>query len=42
LSLKVNEDGWLSIAFDWTSGDVYFIDIVTSRGTHIASSFKAL
>jgi FlaG/FlaF family flagellin (archaellin) len=42
LSLKVNEDGWLSIAFDWKSGDVYFIDIVTSRGTHIASSFKAL
>jgi hypothetical protein len=40
-SLKVNEDGWLSVTFDWNAGDVYFIDLVTSRGTHIASSYKA-
>lgn len=40
-SLKVNEDEWLSTAFEGKTGDVYFIDIVTSRGTHIASSYKA-
>jgi FlaG/FlaF family flagellin (archaellin) len=40
--LKVNADGWLRIAFDWKSGDVYYIDIITNRGTHLASSYKAL
>ncbi len=42
LGLKVNEDGWLSTASKWESGDVYFIDIVTGRGTHVAGSYKAL
>jgi hypothetical protein len=41
LSLKVNEDGWLSVASKWSSGDVYYIDIVTGRGTHVAGSYKA-
>jgi hypothetical protein len=40
LSLKVNEDGWLSVASKWESGDVYYIDIVTGRGTHVAGSYK--
>ena len=41
-NLKTNENGWLRMAFDWKAGDVYYIDIVTSRGTHIASSYKAV
>ncbi len=41
LSSKVNEDGWLSVASKWESGDVYYIDIVTGRGTHVAGSYKA-
>lgn len=41
LSSKVNEDGWLNIASKWESGDVYYIDIVTGRGTHVAGSYKA-
>jgi Flp pilus assembly pilin Flp len=39
--LEMKEHGWLSIVFSWNSGDVYYIDIVTSRGTHIASYYKA-
>jgi len=39
--LEINEHGWLSFAYTWNSGDVYYIDIVTIRGTHIASYYKA-
>jgi hypothetical protein len=39
--LGLNEHGWLSVAYSWNSGDVYYIDILTSRGTHIASYYKA-
>jgi Flp pilus assembly pilin Flp len=39
--LGLNEHGWLSIAYSWNSGDVYYIDIVTSRGLHVASYYKA-
>jgi len=40
-SLQVNKQGWLRIAYSWTSGESYYIDIVTRRGTHIASYYKA-
>jgi FlaG/FlaF family flagellin (archaellin) len=40
-SLEVNNHGWLRIAYSWTSGESYYIDIVTKRGTHIASYYKA-
>jgi hypothetical protein len=41
-SLKVGEQGTLSVDFtEWKPGEVYYIDIVTSRGNHIADSFKA-
>jgi hypothetical protein len=39
--LELNEQGWLSFAYSWNSGDAYYIDIVTTRGTHIASYYKA-
>jgi hypothetical protein len=39
--LELNKHGWLSIAYSWSSGDVYYIDIVTNRGTHVASYYKA-
>jgi Flp pilus assembly pilin Flp len=39
--LEINEHDWLSFAYSWNSGDVYYIDIVTTRGTHIASYYKA-
>jgi hypothetical protein len=41
-SLKVGEQGTLSIDFmDWKPGEVYYIDLVTGRGNHIADSYKA-
>jgi FlaG/FlaF family flagellin (archaellin) len=40
-SLQVNKHGWLRIALSWDSGESYYIDIVTKRGTHVASYYKA-
>jgi len=39
--LEMNKHGWLNIAYSWSSGDLYYIDIVTTRGTHVASYYKA-
>jgi FlaG/FlaF family flagellin (archaellin) len=39
--LEVNKHGWLRIAYSWDSGESYYIDIVTTRGTHVASYYKA-
>ncbi len=39
--LEVNNHGWLRITYSWNSGEAYYIDIVTTRGTHIASYYKA-
>jgi FlaG/FlaF family flagellin (archaellin) len=39
--LEVNKHGWLRIAYSWDSGESYYLDIVTKRGTHIASYYKA-
>jgi hypothetical protein len=39
--LELNGDRWLNIAHSWSSGELYYIDIVTNRGTHIASYYKA-
>ena len=41
LRLQLNRHGILSIVFSWNSGSVYYIDIVTSRGTHVASYYLA-
>jgi FlaG/FlaF family flagellin (archaellin) len=40
-SLQINKHGWLRIAFNWNSEVAYYIDIVTTRGTHIANYYKA-
>jgi Flp pilus assembly pilin Flp len=39
--LGLNQHGCLSVAYSWNSGDTYYIDIVTTRGTHVASYYKA-
>jgi len=39
--LEIDDHDWLNISRDWNSGDLYYIDIVTTRGTHIASYYKA-
>ena len=40
-NLAVNKGSWLNISITWTSGNLYYIDIVTSRGTHVASTNRA-
>ena len=40
-NLKIDEHEWLSIIYNWNSGDLYYIDIVTSRGAHVASYYTA-
>jgi Flp pilus assembly pilin Flp len=39
--LELNRHNWLSIAYSWNSGDLYYIDVVTNRGNHVASYYKA-
>jgi hypothetical protein len=39
--LELNEHDWLSIVYSWNSGDLYYVDVVTNRGTHVASYYKA-
>jgi hypothetical protein len=40
-NLEINENDWLTVDRVWISGEVYYIDILTNRGTHIASHYKA-
>ena len=40
-NLEINENKWLKADFDWLSGESYYIDILTNRGTHFASYYKA-
>jgi Flp pilus assembly pilin Flp len=40
--LGLNEHGGLSLVTSWNVGDVYYIDIVTTRGTHVAGYYKAV
>jgi len=41
--LELNGHDWLRISYNgtWNSGDLYYIDIVTNRGTHVASYYQA-
>ncbi len=39
--LEIDGHKWLGISYSWHSGNLYYIDIVTNRGTHIASYYKA-
>jgi len=39
--LEIGGHAWLNISCSWTYGTLYYIDIVTKRGTHIADYYKA-
>jgi len=39
-SLEISEHEWLNVSYSWTSGNLYYIDIVTTRGTHVADYYK--
>ncbi|MEM3577833.1 MAG: hypothetical protein QXX51_05185 [Candidatus Bathyarchaeia archaeon] len=40
--LELGEHKWLNVSgYAWTSGSLYYIDVVTKRGSHIADYYKA-
>lgn len=41
LTLHVGEGGWLNATYTWMSGQVYYINIVTTRGTQVADYYVA-
>ena len=40
-SLTINEHGWLNISYTWSSDSLYYVDIITTRGTHTEDYYKA-
>lgn len=40
-SLEVDGHGWLNISHIWVSQSLYFIDVVTLRGTHVGGYYRA-
>jgi hypothetical protein len=40
-SLEIGEHDWLNISYSWVSDSLYYVDIVTSRGTHVGGYYKA-
>jgi flagellin-like protein len=40
-ALQVGKTGWLNVTYTWTSGKVYHINIVTTRGTKVADYYVA-
>jgi Flp pilus assembly pilin Flp len=41
-NLEINDEDWLTISYAWSPGNLYYVDIVTNRGTHIASYNRAI
>lgn len=39
--LEIEANNWLNISYSWASGSLYYVDIVTTRGTHVGDYFKA-
>ena len=37
--LEIGEHRWLSISSSWEPHDLFYIDVVTTRGTHIAAYY---
>lgn len=40
-SLEIGEHGWLNISYSWVSGSLYYVEVVTNRGTHVGGYYKA-
>jgi hypothetical protein len=41
LDLEMGAHGWLNISYSWVSESLYYVDVVTNRGTHVGGYFKA-
>jgi len=40
-NLEIGKHDWLNVTYAWVSGGVYYVDVVTSRGTHVGGYYKA-
>jgi len=40
-SLEMAAHRWLNVSVGWASGNTYYVDLVTSRGTHVGGYFNA-
>ncbi len=38
---EVGSHGWVNISLNWNTESLYFIDIVTTRGTHVGGYYSA-
>lgn len=41
IELEPLQHGWTNVTFAWTQNTVYYLKIVTSRGTQVADHYKA-
>jgi hypothetical protein len=41
LTLQMGKPGWLNITYPWVPGSLYYINIVTTRGTKVADYYVA-
>jgi hypothetical protein len=39
--LEIDEHGWLNVSCSWVSGEIYYVDVVTTRGNHAGGYYKA-
>lgn len=39
--LEMNAHAWLNISCSWATGSLYYVDVVTSRGTHVGGYYEA-
>lgn len=39
--LEMNAHAWLNISCSWGTGNLYYVDVVTSRGTHVGGYYEA-
>lgn len=39
--LEMGAHAWLNISYNWISGNIYYVDIVTNRGFHVGDYYKA-
>jgi len=40
-NLEIGAHGWLNVSYSWVSGSLYYVDIVTNRGTHVGGYHNA-
>jgi len=40
-NLEIDEHDWLNISCSWSSCNLYYVDVVTTRGTHVGGYCEA-